>query len=58
MKKKLNIQNDQIQSEEYSKKTVKKSIKFRVRIFKLLFKAIEMLWILIQIAQAIAQFFR
>jgi len=53
MKKKLSLQNGQ----ETSRKFVKGFTSLRRNIFKMLFKGVEFLWLLIQVVEHIIQIF-
>lgn len=53
-KRMLSVQNRQ----EESRKSVKRTISLRKNIFKMLFKGMEFLWLLIQISEYIRQIFK
>ncbi len=57
MKKMLFIQNVQVASHKPNKKSEKKRKKLRSKIFKIVFKGIEALWLIVQIVQYICQIF-
>jgi len=53
-KRMLSVQNRQ----EEPRKSVKRTISLRKNIFKMLFKGMEFLWLLIQISEHIRQIFK
>lgn len=58
MKKMLFVQNVQMASQKPNKKSEKKRKKLRNRVFKVLFRGIEALWMIVQIVQYILQIFK
>lgn len=58
MKKMLIVQNVRMTSQKPNKKSVKRRKRLRKKIFKILFRGIETLWMLMQIIQCVCQIFK
>lgn len=58
MKKLLSIWNAQRKSQKLDKKSEKKAMTLRSRMFEILFRCIEAIWILMQIIQYVLQIFK
>lgn len=58
MKKMLFVQNVQVAPQKPNKKSEKKRKKLRGRIFNIVFRGIEALWMLLQIVQYLLQIFK
>ncbi len=58
MKKMLFVQNVQVAPQKPNKKSEKKRKKLRSRVFNIVFRGIEALWMLLQIVQYFLQIFK
>lgn len=58
MKKMLYVQNVQVAPRKPDKKSEKKRKKLRSKVFKIMFRWIEALWMLLQIVQYLLQIFK
>ena len=58
MKKLLSIWNAQRKSQKPDKESEKKAMTLRSRIFEVLFRCIEAIWMLMQIIQYVLQIFK
>lgn len=54
----LYVQNAQVAPRKPDKKSEKKRKKLRSKVFKMMFRAIEALWMLLQIVQYLLQIFK
>ena len=58
MKKMLLVQNVRMTPQKPNKKSEKKRKKLRSKVFKMMFRGIEALWMLLQIVQYLLQIFK
>lgn len=58
MSKKLFVQDAKFTPQKQNKRSERTSIKLRKNLFKIIFKGVEFIWMLVQIVQYILQIFR